>query len=51
MKTIFYGNGCQVTEGKVAHGGQGINFITLYEGSSFVKNDALWFEVVDVQLT
>ena len=51
VKTIFYGNGRRVTEGKVARGGQGINFITLYDGSSFIKNDALWFEVVDVQLT
>ena len=51
VKTILFRNGRRVTESKVAHGGRGVDFIALYERSSFVKDDALWFEVVDVQLT
>ena len=51
VKTILFRNGRRVTKSKVAHGGRGIDFIALRERSSFVKDDALWFEVVDVQLT
>lgn len=50
VKTILFENGRRVTEGKVARGGRGIDFIELRERSPFVKDDALWFEVVDVQL-
>jgi hypothetical protein len=51
VKTILFTNGRKVIDGKIARGGRGIEFIKLYQQSSFVKNDALWFEVVDVQLT
>ena len=51
MKTILFREGHRVTDGKVARGGRGTDFIKLYENSSFIKNDALWFEVVDIQLT
>ena len=50
IRTVLFRNGRRVTEGNVARGGRGADFIPLYEKSSFVKDDALWFEVVDVQL-
>lgn len=50
-RKITFKNGHRVTKGTIAHGGRGDgNFITLYENSSFVKDNALWFEVVSVQL-
>ena len=52
VKTVTFREGRRVTEGKVARGGRGTaNFIELHERSSFVKDNALWFEVVDVQHT
>ena len=50
-RKITFRNGHRVTKGTIARGGRGdTNFITLYENSSFVKDDTLWFEVVSVQL-
>ena len=50
-RNITFRNGHRVTKGTIARGGRGdTNFITLYENSSFVKDDTLWFEVVSVQL-
>ena len=50
-RKITFRNGHRVTKGTIARGGRGdTNFITLYENSSFVKDDTLWFEVVSIQL-
>ncbi len=50
-RKITFRNGNRVTKGTIARGGRGdMNFITLYEDSSFVKDDTLWFEVVSIQL-
>ena len=50
-RKIRFRNGHRVTRGTIARGGRGdTSFITLYENSSFVKDDALWFEVVNIQL-
>ena len=50
-RKITFRNGHRVTKGTIARGGRGdTNFIMLYENSSFVKDDTLWFEVVSVQL-
>ena len=50
-RKITFRNGHRVTKGTIAHGGRGdTNFIMLYENSSFVKDDTLWFEVVSIQL-
>ena len=51
QRKIKFRNGHRVTRGSIASGGRGeTNFITLYENSSFVKRNALWFKVVSVQL-
>ena len=50
-RKITFRNGHRVTKGTIARGGRGdTNFITLYENSSFVNDNTLWFEVVSVQL-
>jgi hypothetical protein len=50
-RKITFRNGNRVTKGTIARGGRGdTNFITIYENSSFVKDDTLWFEVVNIQL-
>ena len=51
QRKIKFRNGHRVTRGSIASGGRGeTKFITLYENSSFVKRNALWFKVVSVQL-
>ena len=51
VKTISFKDGHRVTEGNTARGGRGDrNFIMIHENSSFVKDDALWFEVVTVDV-
>ena len=50
-RKITFRNGHRVTKGTIARGGRGdTNFITIYENSSFIKDDTLWFEVVSIQL-
>jgi regulator of replication initiation timing len=50
-RQITYRNGNRVTKGTIARGGRGdTNFFKLYENSSFVKDDTLWFEVASIEL-
>ena len=51
QRIIPFQNGRRVTRGNRASGGRGdTDFITLFENSSFVNNDTLWFKVVSVKL-
>ena len=50
-RKIVFRNGHRVVKGDTATGGRGDpNFITLFENSSFIKDNALSFKVVSVKL-